>query len=228
MSLWIKLNTLFKATAHEPLEQLVEANSWRIFQQEIRDAENAIVQAKQHLATVMAQHKQLARHNDLLQQSINTREQQAVAALDKDEQQLAQELAALIADDENLLREQQQQQAHLQSQQVKLKRQLRIALQSTQKYQRELDLARANSGAQKALGQLQGHSNGLSVSLEDMASSLDRIKAQQTKVMDHDQALLEIDAELTGKQLDQQLKQAGIACAEHDANAVLQRLRLSL
>ena len=55
MSLWTKLNTLFRASAEEPLHHLVDANSIRIFEQEIRDGQKAIQQAKLQLATVMAE-----------------------------------------------------------------------------------------------------------------------------------------------------------------------------
>ena len=37
MTLWRKVGTLFRASAHEPLEQLVDANALRIMEQELRD-----------------------------------------------------------------------------------------------------------------------------------------------------------------------------------------------
>ena len=113
MSLWNKFNTLVRATANVPVEKLVEENSMKIFQQEIRDAERVVSGAKQQLATVMAQYKQLSAHNELLHQHILRREQQTLAAMEKGEQGLAEELAQLIADDEMVLKEQQQQQAYL-------------------------------------------------------------------------------------------------------------------
>lgn len=49
MNLWRKLSTLFKASAQEPLEGLVDANGIRIFEQEIRQAEQAMVRSKHEL-----------------------------------------------------------------------------------------------------------------------------------------------------------------------------------
>ena len=46
MSLWTKLNTLMRASAHEPVEKLVDANALRIMAQEIREAEQALHQAR--------------------------------------------------------------------------------------------------------------------------------------------------------------------------------------
>ncbi|HVK98745.1 MAG TPA: PspA/IM30 family protein [Dongiaceae bacterium] len=225
MSLWMKLHTLFRATATEPLEHIVDANAIRIFEQEIRDAENAIVQAKFQLATVMAEKKQLQRHNQALEENIANKERQALAALEKNEDQLAQDLATLIADDEAVLADQRKQADYLQQQEIQLKRQLRIAAQSIQRYQRELVLAKANDSAQKALGQLKGYSSGLTSSLQDMAGSLEKIQKRQNRAADMDAALSEINAEMSGEQLDARLKQAGIKTGKHDADAVLERLR---
>ena len=225
MSLWTKLNTLFRASAQEPLHQLVDANAIGIFQQEIRDAENAVVQAKYQLATVIAEKRKLNRSNGLLRENIANKEQQTLAALDKNESDLAEELAAFIAQDEALLQDQLKQEQHLQKQEVKLKQQLRIAVQSIQQYQRELNLAKANRNAQKALGQLEGYSSGLSVSLQDMATSLQHIQSQQGYAQDREEPLQEINAELNGEHLDHKLKQAGIETGNHDAEAVLERLR---
>ena len=225
MSLWIKLNTLFRATAEEPLHNLVDANSIRIFEQEIRDAEKAIQHAKLQLATVMAEKRQLQRHNQALEENIANKERQACEALDKQEEELARDVAELIAEDEQLLQQQRKQVAYLEKQENHLKRQLRIAANSIQKYQRELTLAKANRTAHKALGNLNGYSSGLSASMQEMASSLDKIKRQQTSAAEMDDAMREIDAELNGEQLDDRLKQASIATGEHDADKVLERLR---
>ncbi len=225
MNLWNKLGTLLRASANEPVEHLIDTNAIRIFEQEIRDAESAIVQAKYQLATVMAEKKQLQRHNQALSENIATKEQQTLSALEKNATDLAQDIAALIAEDEVLLREQQQQVDYLDQQENRLKRQLKLAAQSIQRYQRELALAKANRSAQRALGQLQGYSSGLSVSMQEMASSLERIQKHQNRSVDMDEALQEINADLNGEQLDERLKQAGIKTGKHDAEAVLERLR---
>lgn len=225
MSLWSKLNTLLRATAQEPVEQLVDANAIRIFEQEIRDAEGAIVQAKYQLATVMAEKKQLLRHNQSLAENIALKEQQTVAALDKNNETLAQDIANLIAEDENLLQEQRKQADYLEQQEQRLKQQLRSAAHTIQRYQRELTLAKANRSAQQALGQLRGYSNGLSSSLQEMETSLRRIQTRQNRATDVDEAMQEINAEMNGEQLDTRLKQAGIKTGKHDAEAVLERLR---
>lgn len=228
MSLWGKFSTLMKATASGPVEQLVEVNSLRIFQQEIRDAESIIRVAKTQLAAVMAQCKQLSRHNLLLEQEIQKREQQALAALNQGEKRLAEELAELIAEDEIVLDQQKQQQAHLQKQQNQLKQELRFAVRSIQNHQRQLDLARANHNAHDAMGDLRGCSGGLGVSLKELDDSVARIQRQQAKRFDSQQALIEIEAELDGSNLNQRLIKAGLNTGNRDGAKVLQRLEMRL
>lgn len=80
----------------------------------------------------MAEKRNLQRSNGILRENIANKEQQTLAAMDKNEATLAQELAAVIAQDETLLREQEQ---YLHSEESKLKKQLLIAVQSIQKQQ---------------------------------------------------------------------------------------------
>ena len=84
MTLWRKVGTLFRASAHEPLEQLVDANALRIMEQELRDTENAMLLAKRELAGLMATIKQLQRSNQQLSDELQQREEQARQALERD------------------------------------------------------------------------------------------------------------------------------------------------
>ena len=73
MTLWRKVGTLFRASAHEPLEQLVDANALRIMEQELRDTEHAMLLAKRELAGLMATIKQLQRSNEQLRTDLAQR-----------------------------------------------------------------------------------------------------------------------------------------------------------
>ena len=108
MTLWRKVGTLFRASAHEPLEQLVDANALRIMEQELRDTEHAMLLAKRELAGLMATIKQLQRSNEQLRTDLAQREEQARQALARDEAGLAYELAEWIAAQENQLQQQRQ------------------------------------------------------------------------------------------------------------------------
>lgn len=225
MSVWTKINTLFRASAEESAESVVRANAMRIFAQEIRDAESAIIAAKHQLATVMAEKAKLDRQNRSLQSGLALREKQAIAALEKQQHGLAEELATLIADDEALLKEQQKQVIQLSQQEQRLKQQLKKAITAIQNYKRELNLARANQFAAQSARNLQITSGGLGTAMEQMQGSLTLIQNQQTGAQDYQQALDEINMDLSGESLDKQLQKAGIQSTSRSADAVLERLR---
>ncbi|WP_417539639.1 PspA/IM30 family protein [Marinobacter sp.] len=225
MSIWRKLNTLFRASAHEPVAKLVDANDMRIFEQELRDAEQAIARSKRELAHLMAEKTRLERDNAGLQAAINKREQQASQALEQNEETLALELANLIAEDEALLHRQQQQHAKLQQQESELRRQLRDSGRALKHFYSEMRLAKANRHAEQVTRQLRGHATGLHSHMEDLNVSANRIRARQTEAEDVEDALTKLDQEQQHGDLDARLKAAGIDNGASDGAKVLERLR---
>ncbi|PSF05515.1 hypothetical protein C7H09_14525 [Marinobacter fuscus] len=225
MSIWRKLNTLFRASAQEPVARLVDANDIRIFEQELRDAEQAIARSKRELAHLMAEKKRLEQDNTGLQSAINKREQQASQALAQNEETLALELANLIAEDEAFLQRQQQQHARLQQQESELRRQLRESGRALKHFHSEMRLAKANRHAEQVTRQLRGHATGLHSHMEDLNVSADRIRARQTEAEYVEAALTELDQEQRNGGLDARLKAAGIDNGANDGAKVLARLR---
>lgn len=225
MMIWRKVGTLFRASAHEPMEKLVDANALRIMAQELRDTEQSMVHAKRELASLMAEAKQLHRSNQQLETTIAQREGQAQQALDQGEDALALELAERIAEDENLLAEQRQHADHLAQQEKTLRKHLQHAGRTLQHYKRELSLARANRNAEQVLKQLGSHTVGLHTHMGDLAESMNRIKTQQTRFTDMQESLRELEKDEAGSDLDRKLQEAGIDTGRHDGKAVLARLR---
>jgi len=225
MSIWRKLDTLFRASAQEPVAKLVDANGIRIFEQELRDAEQAIARSKRELACLMAEKTRLARDNEHLKETIAKRERQATEALEKNEETLALELANLIAEDEPLLERQQQQHSKLQQQENRLRKQLRESGRALKHFHSELRLARANRHAEQVTRQLRGHARGLSSHMEDLNQSVTRIQAKQAEAEDIEAALTELDSEQDNDNLDARLKTAGIDNGVSSAEQVLARLR---
>ncbi len=225
MSIWRKLDTLFRASAQEPVARLVDANGIRIFEQELRDAEQAIARSKRELACLMAEKTRLARDNEHLKASIAKRERQATEALEKHEEALALELANLIAEDEPLLQRQQQQHDKLQQQETRLRKQLRDSGRALKHFHSELRLARANRHAEQVTRQLRGHARGLSSHMEDLNQSVSRIQARQAEAEDIEAAMMDLDHEQDNDNLDAKLKAAGIDNGVGSAEQVLARLR---
>lgn len=225
MTMLRKLASLFTATLQQPLHDMLDHNAITIFEQEIRQAEEALPTARYHLASVMAERKKLEREIGQLQESLQRRLLQTQAALDKSEEALALELANQIAEDEVLLENLSRQATALQAQEVTLTQRMRKAVQSVQHYRRELALAKSNRHAHNALGALGTCSSDLSTRLSDMESSLQKIRQQQAHSDDLNNALDQIQAEMSGETLQKRLQAAGISSGRHDGLAVLARLK---
>lgn len=225
MSVWTKLNTLLRASAHEPAEALVDANAIRIFEQELRDAEQAFGRSKRQLACLMAEKKFLERDNGTLRESIEHREAQAAQALQNGHEGLAMELATNIAEDENLLTRQQQHLERIQQQEARLRSQLRATARNLRHYQAELRMARANQSAGRVTVQLDGYRQGITGHFEEMDESITRLQAHQTRAKDMDDALNELNQDLGDHSLDERLRAAGIDTGDQRAEKVLFRIR---
>ena len=97
MNVWSKFHTLIRASAQEPIGALVDANGIRIFEQELRDAEQAMGRSKRQLACLVAEKKFLERDNDTLREAIGRRESQASVAIEQGHHDLALEVATECA-----------------------------------------------------------------------------------------------------------------------------------
>ncbi|MFE8069862.1 PspA/IM30 family protein [Marinobacteraceae bacterium S3BR75-40.1] len=228
MTIWKKLGTLIRASATEPAEKLVDANAVRILQQELRETEYAMSQAKGELASLMAERKQLLRSNEALKATLDTRNQQARQALQQNNEALARELAQRIAEEEATLQEQQTAADSLATQEKQLRLRLREAAQTLQRYRRDMTLIRANRNAERLIGKLGAHTSGLSNHLGDLAESVAALKQQQCRFFDRDEALRDLEAESSGQDLDDRLRAAGIKTAQPDTDGVLSRLRAQI
>ena len=100
MSVIGKMVTLLRGSARELGDSIVDANGARIYEQEVLDARNAIAKAKGELTGVMAKEMQSAREIERARAEIERLEKLALEALDKEKADLAEEVAAKIAEQE--------------------------------------------------------------------------------------------------------------------------------
>ena len=108
MSIFKKIMTAIRGGASEAGEAIIDANATRIFEQEIRDAENHLTQAKRSLTGVMAEQMAASRNVDRLKREIAEHEGYVAQALDKGDETLALAVAEKIATLESELVSQQQ------------------------------------------------------------------------------------------------------------------------
>lgn len=90
------LRTLFRASAAEAEEALIDANGARLLAQHLRDAQTDVDQSRRMCATLMARRSAETRRIENLTAEIGRREEQARAALAAGQTQLAADIADRI------------------------------------------------------------------------------------------------------------------------------------
>lgn len=98
MNILKKIFTAFRGGVHQASKGGTEANAIRIFEQELRDAKDALQQAKKSLTEVMAKEMQYNRAIRTIDFEITKHEKYALNALSQDNESLALEIAEKIAD----------------------------------------------------------------------------------------------------------------------------------
>ena len=97
MSILQKILTLFRGTAHEAGQAVVDANALKILDQEIRDAGTELARSKEELTKVMAQRQlQANRSKDRFAKKAEY-ETYIAGALRQGNEQLAREVAERLA-----------------------------------------------------------------------------------------------------------------------------------
>lgn len=225
MSVLRKIWTALRGSARELGDAVVDANSVRIFEQEIRDAQAAIDDSKRALTSVMADKMKTDRRIAELDGQIADDEASAIKALDQNNEALALEVAQRIAKREAERSEQSAISARLGSQIATLRQKIDAAEKIIADHQRELSIVRTTESVQKATVQIVDNIAAQDSTLSSARESLERIKARQQRLDDR-LAAGEVLASETGEQaLDAKLKAAGIKGEAADANAILARLR---
>ena len=218
-----KLSTIVRGSVRESADVIIDANAVRIFEQEICDCETGVRTAKASLTVVVAEKIKLQRQIEQSQQTIRMREEQAIEAITKQFGDLPEQLAEAIAQEEGALEKMQTSLSHLTEQELSLTKSLKATIHKVQSYRRELELAKATERSQQAQQALHGQYRKVDLSGAELEESLMRIKNKQQRFDDQLVAQNKVQSDLSGDDLDAQLKAKGIG--EQDrAKAVLARL----
>jgi len=222
MSLYHKMRLLFRASAEAPMRQLVANNDIVIFEQEIDDAEKEIKSAKLHLAQIKTEVKLKELFTFELKESIAEREQQAIEVLGKD-QELAEELAGLIADDEKLLEAESIHLAQLKKLDSKITSDIKSAIRIIQSHRQKLGFLKANQHSLHASNSIKNYATGIHSKVSELNSTLDNINERQLRVLLAEESESEIENRLGNSDIAARLKVVGIN-SNDGAEKVMQRL----
>lgn len=225
MSIFKKVMTAIRGGASEVGEAIIDSNATRIFEQEIRDAENHLTKAKRDLTGIMAQQMASSRDVDRIKREITEHEGYAVQALDKSDETLALAVAEKIAALESELASQQQSLDSFEGSANRLKDLVKKSERQVSEHKRQLSMVKTTESVQKATSAITDNFSSSNSKLLSAKDSLERIKAKQQKFDDQMKAAEILDSENSDTSLEAQLKEAGIGAKDASANSVLDRLK---
>ncbi|QFS88799.1 MULTISPECIES: PspA/IM30 family protein [Marinobacter] len=220
-----KILTAMRGGVNELGEAVVDGQGNRILEQELRDAEQELKQAKQELAALMAESASLARQIRVEQDSASKREQDASKALAAGQEDLAREVAERIVGHERRAGELTQTRELLQQRISGLKERVQRAEKQLADYRRELQVVKTNERVLRTTAQIDTNINSNQSSLSTAKETLERIRDRQAREEDRQTASATLEKELTGADLDEKLKAAGIDSEQDAVNDVLARLK---
>lgn len=217
--------TAIRGGASEVGEAIVDANATRIFEQEIRDAENHLTKAKRDLTGVMAQQMAASREVDRIKREITEHEGYAEQALNKGDEALALAVAEKIAALESELATQQQALDSFSGNADRLKELVKKSERQVAEYKRQLSMVKTTESVQKATSAITDNFSSSNSKLLNAKDSLERIKAKQQKFDDQMKAAEVLESENSDNSLAARLKEAGIGDSDASANSVLDRIK---
>ncbi len=225
MSVIEKILTLLRGSARELGDSLIDANATRIYEQEIIDARNAILQAKSELTGVMAKEMQSAREIERIRGEMLRFEALAVEALDKGKEALAEEVAGKVAETEAALEEQTRTHASYALQVSKLKDLIKAAENKVREHEREVAMARTTENVYRATRSISDSIGASGSRLVSARESLERIKRRHEDLADRMSAAETLDKEIGVKALETKLAEAGIGADSDRKRRAMERIR---
>jgi phage shock protein A len=224
MSMLSKLSALFRGTAHEAGQSVVDANALKILDQEIRDADNAQGKARDDLAGLVARRRMAENELQSFGEQITKYESSARSALGQGKTDLAREVAGRIAELETEIGTRGPQIENMKQAEARLRTAIASTDQKIETLRREIDIVKVNESVQRAQTSVALQSAGAQSRIGSAADSLQRIKQRQAVNEEKLRAGQELEDKRTGADLDAKLRDAGILPGHASADDVLARL----
>lgn len=225
MNIWAKMMTALRGGVNEAGEAIVDSQALRILDQEVRDSSEELKQSKDSLAAIMAQQKLAEEKADSLGKQIKEHEGYALKALEKDDETLAHEVAAKIADLENRQATESESAKEFAAHATKLREAIRQAENNIKRLKQQVDTVKAAENVQRAQAAVAERHSGSNSKLRTAMDSLERIKEKQAMKDAQMRAASELAEEDGADSLQAKLEKAGIASSGKNADDVLERLK---
>lgn len=228
MSIFTKLNVLIRASAHDSVEAITDANCIRIYRQEVRDAVDMLSQRRRALGLMIAARKDIEAELEALQGTIRQRESQ-VQQLDEPvltEDVLlaaAQELASLEEYCEVLKRRQAELAKNISREEIQLRR----LVSELSEHRRELKMLESQLGMNKGVLQTTPKET-IAERLLSMREARLTASGNATTQTHLEEGIDEAEQRLSRDSIDQVLLDNRKDTNSLRVAAVLQRLKLSM
>lgn len=224
MSMLAKLSALFRGTAREAGQAVVDANALKILDQEIRDADTAQGKARDDLAGLVARRRMAENELKSFGDQIAKYEGSVRAALSQGKEDLAREVAGRIAELETEIGTRGPMIEGMKEAEARLRTAIATTDQKIETLRREIDIVKVNDSVQKAQTSVALQSQGAHSRIGSAADSLQRIKQRQAVQEERLRVGQELEDKRTGVDLDAKLRDAGILPGHASADDVLARL----
>lgn len=225
MNIWSKIITALRGGATEVGESIVDSQALRILDQEIRDAAEELNQSKDGLASIIAQHKLAGEKIAGLKKDIAEHEGYVLQALEKSDEELAQQVAQKVADLENTLATEESAEQQFSASADNLRAAIKGAENNLKRLKQQVDTVKATENVQRAQEAVAERHSGSNSKVQTALESLERIQERQKMKAAKMSAADELAKESDDSSLQTKLEEAGIVATGPSASDVLARVK---
>jgi len=225
MSIFGKLVNLFRGTAHEAGEKIVDAKALTILDQEIRDAATQLDRSKVDLAKLMGQSKLSENEIGARDRKIAEYSRYIEGALAKGDEALALQVAEKMAPLETEQNAARESKGHLDQSIATLRATVSKTESRLKQMRAQVDQVKATDTVQRAQAAIAARHSGTNSKMSSALGSLERIKARQAQQGAQMLAAEELDTDAGDGDLNRKLAAAGLLEDSSSAAAVLARFK---
>ncbi len=225
MSVFAKLFTALKGGINEAAEAVADNQSIRILEQEMRDAENELRRSEEALTTIIAKQKLAERKVNDLSGSIEEHMGYARQALNKDDEDLAREIASKIADLQGQKDTEEQFLSQFTNSSAQIRKSIADAKLNMRHMKQRIDTVKATASVQNAQAAVASRHLGANSKMKTAVSSLERIQERQGQRQAEIEAAQELASDESGDNLKARMAAAGIGKTTKSADDILASLK---
>lgn len=225
MSILSKILTLFRGTANEAGQAVVDKNAIRILDQELRDSTAELARSKDELTKVMAQRQLSANRGSAMLTKRKEYEGYVQGALAKGDENLAREVAVKLSDVERDLQSEAGNVQQMDTSIATLKTAIRDTETQLARLKQQINTVKATEAVQRAQSAVAARHSGANSKIGTALDSLERIKQRQEEQSARFEAAQQLQHESGDGDLQARLANAGLVNDPSNVDGILERFR---